>query len=245
MGAPEKRKMRIIFTLDFWLHVFLQSIIFNLRYLPLKQAVRLPILVRKPKLNRLKGEVRIDAEKISFGMIKLGWHYSNAWADNGISWYNEGRVVFKGTAKIGGDTYFLIQKNGNVVFGDDFRAAAAIKVISACGITFGKEVRVGWNSIIMDTNCHPLYDIEKQRYTKSHGQIVIGDNNWFGTGCLVMHSVETPHRAIFAARAVVSRSGNKIMEPFCVHGGEPLRVLKRNVQRREDQEQIDYSIEEI
>ena len=208
--------MNLLLSLDFWLHVFLRSVIFNLRYLPLRQALRLPILVRKARFRRLGGKVSIEAERVTFGMIKMGWQYSGAWADNGVSWHNEGSVVFRGRANIGGDTFFLILKGGSVKLGDDFRAAAAIKVISACGISFGKQCRVGWVSIIMDTNCHPLYDMERQRFTKSHGPIVIGDNNWFGTGCLVLHSVETPRRAIFAAKTVLSRSGNKVMEPYCV-----------------------------
>ncbi len=33
---------------------------FNFRYLPLRQAVRLPILLRKPRLLRCGGRIRIE-----------------------------------------------------------------------------------------------------------------------------------------------------------------------------------------
>lgn len=48
----------------------------------------------------------------------------------------------------------------------------------------------------MDTNFHPLYDMEKDSFKRAYGPIKIGDYNWFAMQCKVMHSVETPERCI-------------------------------------------------
>lgn len=94
----------------------------------------------------------------------------------------------------------------------------------------------------MDTNSHMLYDIEKKKFKKAFGKINIGSNNWFGTQCMIMPSVETPERCIFGARTIVTRGGQ--YESYCVHGGNPVRVLTRNVMRIIGQDIIkDYSIE--
>lgn len=74
-----------------------------------------------------------------------------------------------------------------------------------------------------------LYDMEKDSFKRAYGPIKIGDYNWFGMQCKVMHSVETPERCIFGMGSVVGR-GCKF-ESYCVHGGSPLRVLTRNVMR--------------
>ena len=48
------------------------SLYFNLRYLPFKQGVKMPILINKPHLHKMNGKIVIDAAKITTGMIKLG-----------------------------------------------------------------------------------------------------------------------------------------------------------------------------
>ena len=52
-----------------WIH---KSIYFNFHYLPFEQAVKLPILLYKPHFIKLKGNVIIESDKVSFGMIKMG-----------------------------------------------------------------------------------------------------------------------------------------------------------------------------
>lgn len=44
---------------------------FNFSNLPFKQAVKMPILLYKPMRLKCKGIIKIEAENISTGMIKL------------------------------------------------------------------------------------------------------------------------------------------------------------------------------
>ena len=83
--------------------------------------------------------------------------------------------------------------------------------------------------MLMDTNFHPLYDMENKCFKRAYGRINIGDNNWFGSQCFVMPGVNTSERCIFGARSVITRGCQ--FESYCVHGGSPLRVLSRNVMR--------------
>lgn len=209
--------------------VLIPSIIFNFHYLPFKQAIKLPILLKKPHFRQLGGQVLIDNENITHGMIRLGFNQSNIFPNNGISWLNEGKIIFKGKVVIGSESYLVVRASGNVTFGDDFLNTAAMKLVSCIGIEFGQGTRFGWNSLIMDTNFHPLYDMEKEKFKKAYGKIKIGDYNWFGTQCMIMHSVETPKRCIFGARSIITRGGQ--YESYCVHGGSPIHVLSRNIVR--------------
>ena len=47
------------------------TLYFNFHYLPFKQAIKLPILLYKPKLLKCKGRIRIEGE-VKIGMIQLG-----------------------------------------------------------------------------------------------------------------------------------------------------------------------------
>ena len=212
-----------------YIRMLFPSLWFNIKYLPFKQAIKLPILLYKPTFLALKGSVVIDSDDIRFGMIKLGMFTSAVYPNSGITIKNEGCLTFKGSCHIGNDTYIICGKQGKIVFGDDFRITGGTKMVSNCGMTFGKHTRFGWGGVAIDSNFHPLYDMEKKKFKKAFGPLNIGDNNWFGMNCLIMPGVTTPDYCIFGARTIVTRGGQ--YEPYCVHGGSPVRVLSRNVMR--------------
>lgn len=233
-------KMNYLKSKRFWI-ALIPSILFDFRYLPFKQAIKLPVWVYKMRLLSQRGIISIESDRIYSGMIQLGFPRCATYPNNGITWRNRGKVVFKGSCKIGNDCYVIVGKQGILTFGDDFKANAGIKIVSECSITFGNHTRFGWGGIMMDTNFHPLYDIEKKKYKRAFSPIVIGDYNWFGLQCYIMHGVHTPERCIFGARSVVTRGGQ--FESYCVHGGSPIRVLTRNVLRDYEHDKItDYSL---
>lgn len=209
------------------------TIYFNFYYLPFHQAIKLPIWLHKAKLKAMKGKIIIDADKITSGMITMGFHEVSIYPNCGVMWENNGgTVIFKGTCCIGNASFLSFGKGTTVEFGDDFRSTAALKMVSYRGIKFGKCARIGWDNMIIDTNFHPIYDMVRKVYREASGKISIGDYNWFGTGCRVMHSVTTPERCIFGMGTVVTR--NCVMKSYCVMGGSPVKILSENVMRDYD-----------
>lgn len=212
-----------------------QTIYFNFHYLPFKHAIKLPIYVHKMKMHSMRGTISIEAERVYRGMVRLGFHDVSLYPNNGIVWDNHGgRVVFRGTCAIGNDSYISIGKHATIEFGDKFVASASWRCVSFRGITFGEAVRFGWECLIFDTNFHPLFDIEKQQFRKASSPIIIGAHNWFGAQCKIMHGTVTPERCIFSLGTIVTRHCEK--ESYCVMGGNPVKVLTRNVMRIIDQD---------
>ena len=212
------------------LRSILPTIYFNFHYLPFRQAIKLPILLYKPKLLKMKGNVKIGGGKINTGMIKLGFRTCSIYPNHGITWENHGgTVLFQGTCHIGNDSYLTFGEKTTVTFGDDFKNTASLKLVSYRSIVFGRSTRLGWGVLVMDTNFHPLYDMDRQVYKRASGPIAIGDYNWFGTQCKIMHSVKTPERCIFGMNTVVTR--NCEMKSYCVMGGSPVRILSEHVMR--------------
>lgn len=215
------------------------TIYFNFHYLPFRQALKLPIWLHKADLLKMKGKVIIDADHVSPGMITMGYREVSIYPNTGVVWENKGgTVIFHGQCMIGNNSFLSFGENTTVEFGDDFRNTASLKLISVRGIKFGVKARVGWDSLIMDTNFHPIYNMTKKKYSRASGPIVIGDYNWFGTGCRVMHSVTTPERCIFGMGTIVTRGCEA--QSYCVMGGSPVRVLSQNVMR-----DYDHDTEEI
>lgn len=206
------------------------TIYFNFHYLPFKQAIKLPILLYKPELLSCKGKIIIDCPRIKFAMIRMGFRNVSIYPNNGVKWENNGgTVIFKGDARIGNDTYLSLGEKTIVEIGNNFVSRAGMKLVSWRGIKFGESTSLGWGCLVMDTNIHPLYDLKKKEFKQASGPIVIGDYNWFGTECKIMHSVTTPERCIFGMGTIVTRGC--IAKSYCVMGGSPIRVLTENVIR--------------
>lgn len=208
---------------------FFSTLFFNFYYLSFRQAVQLPIWVYKLHVKDMGGQILIDSKTIRPGMIRLGFFGARLYPNTGIQWSNRGKIIFKGSCHIRHNSSIVVGEQSTVIFGDDFLATTSLKLVSFIGITFGKRTRVGWDCLFMDTNFHPLFDMEKQKYTKAYGKIEIGDYNWFPTQCVVMPGTKTPERCIFSLRSVIGRRDNKTFEPYCIHAGDPLRIVKRNI----------------
>lgn len=206
----------------------MQSAYFNFHYLPFKQAIKLPIILHHASLKDVKGRVRIESEKIYRGMIHLGDPGVCLYPDNGIVWQNHGgMVIFQGRALIGASSVLSINKNAEVVFGDDFMNTAAFKLIASRKISFGKSVWFGWNTMIMDTNMHPLKNRLTGKQSSGGAPIKIGDCCWISTNSIVLPGVCIPERVICALGSLVTRGVE--YESWCMYGGSPIRKLKENI----------------
>lgn len=214
------------------LRYILPTLYFNFHYLPFHQALRLPIVLYKPHLVKCKGRVVLSPAdgRIRHGMVQMGFYIAKVYPNSGVMWENNGgTVVFRGSVIMGNDTYLSFGESTTADFGDDFRSSAAMKIVSTKGITFGAHDRVGWGCLFLDSNMHPLYDMEKKKELPDGGPIAIGEYNWFAADCKIMHSVTTPERCIFGMGTTVTRGCVK--KPYCVMGGSPVRVLRENVMR--------------
>ncbi len=60
-----------------------QSLYFNLHYLPFNQAIKLPILLYKPHLLKMKGKIILSG-RITTGMVRLGKFSVSLYPNNGL-----------------------------------------------------------------------------------------------------------------------------------------------------------------
>lgn len=211
------------------LRSLLPSLYVCLKYLPLKQAIKLPILIYKPHNCHFKGSITIETSIISTGMIKFGFPTSAVYPNNGISLNIDGSIIFKGKCYIGNDSYLVVGTQGKLIFDDDFKATCGLKLICMYDMYFGKNTLLGWEVTAIDSNFHPIYNIEKKEFKKAYDKINISDNNWFAMHCIILPGVNTPNNCIFGARSIVTANGN--YEQNCMYGGNPAKIINRNVQR--------------
>jgi len=208
---------------------WIKSLYFNFHYLPIKQAVKLPIILFKPKLLKCRGVVVIESDSIKTGMIQLGEYLVSLYPNKGIVWENHGgKIIFNGNCIVGNSSAISIGNQGCGFFGNNFRATAGLKLTVHHNIQFGENVLIAWDVIIMDTSFHRLKDSNGAFKNKGYGPITIGKNNWITAKCMILNGTKTPDYCVIGAGSIL----NKDYSNFRTHillAGNPLEVKAEDV----------------
>lgn len=208
---------------------WLYTVYFNFHYLPLKQAVKLPIFLYKPKLLKCKGKIIIDSDKIKTGMIRFGEYIVSLYPNSGIVWENHGgKMVFKGGCIIGNSSVISIGEKGYCLLGDNFRATSGLKLTSHHSVSFGENVLIAWDVLVMDTSFHRLKDRDGNFKNKGYAPISIGKNNWITTRCMILSGTKTPDYCTLGAGCIL----NKDYSGYPTHillAGNPIEIKTRDV----------------
>lgn len=118
------------------LRSIIPTIYFNFHYLPFSQAIKLPILLYKPKFMKLNGVVKIEG-KTNTGMIQLGKNCIPLYPNTGIVFENlGGTIIFKGKCGIGNNSAISVGSKGNLIIGSNFNASTSLKLVCWHSIQF-------------------------------------------------------------------------------------------------------------
>lgn len=148
--------MNISVILKNYLYLSLyKSIKFNLHYFGLKKGLKFPVLVSKNySLHTLKGRVYMN--NFTFKQVLLGFGDVGIFDrkyDRGI-WQNSGDIYFNGRCSLGHGS--KISNSGTLILGKNFINTAKCQIICKKKVSFGDNVLVSWDSLIMDSDFHAL-----------------------------------------------------------------------------------------
>lgn len=184
----------------------------------------LPVLVsHRTYLSQMKGEIIIEKPtrfgvKIGFGEVGI----FDKQRSRSI-WKVTGKLVFKGKANIGHGS--KISVSGKMEIGEEFSITAESTIVCEEKITFGRNVLISWDTLIMDTDFHSILDESGQRINENQ-QISIEDYVWIGCRCTILKGTLIPPQNIIAANSVVTSNFKNCNS---VIGGIPAKTLKENI----------------
>lgn len=228
-----------LFSHKWILRSFIKTIFFNFRFLPFRQAIYLPIILYKPRFLNLSGTIKIETDKIRCGMIQLGRNEVSFYPNSGVTIENEGTIIFKGVSKICSGGCLSVKKNAVLTIGDNFSATAELKLACYCSITIGKNVLVGWETKIFDTDFHQLTSCDAS-INMAYAPIIIGDDTWIACNCLIMKGSKIPKQCVLAAGSITNKEYD--IAPKSVIGGNPVHLLKSGLWLDRYNMNIDYSM---
>lgn len=220
------KKLLKRFLKDYLTSIF-AILIFNFKYLPFRQAVRLPVWINLRNWSRFRGKVVIDSPEIHTGMILLGGRH-NFHHKKGIFYQNDGTLIFKGKCLIGNGSVVNVRCNGRLEFGNNFGASCS-SFFCLKEMTFGNECAVGCDCHFLDSNFHLIKNLATGEQIKASSPVRIGNNNWFGYQSLVMKGTVTPANCIISARSLLNKAYS--VPENSILAGSPARLVAEGYSR--------------
>lgn len=211
-----------------------KTIYINFRCLPVKQAIKLPIIIGKHTEILIKGKINIHSH-ITMEMIGFGlggspdlYHYNSK--RNYLRIGDGAKIVFMGSANFASHTSCLVA-HSEIVFGDGFRCNNGCRFSSVEGIEFGKACLLGGNIVIRDSDGHTIYDIDSNgNRVKKHtnkAKIKIGNHVWIANDSAILKGVTIPDDSVIGYRSMVTRS---IEKKYSIIAGSPAKVVKEHIE---------------
>lgn len=201
-----------------------KSLIFNLYYLPLYQAIRLPIWVSyRLKLRNLGGAISLGEYRC--GIVRIGFNSLGMITGQGDGmWDVHGDIRFDGKTRIG--CHPVIQVYGKLRVGKNFDTGHQTKLFCRKNIDIGEDVLLSWNVEIMDHDGHDIMETGHGNIVNPPAAVSIGNHCWIGCHATLLKGSRLASDSVVGARSLVS---DAFAESHCLIAGNPAKILKRGL----------------
>lgn len=143
---------------------------------------------------------------------------------------NGGRLVFKGRCSIASGCRINVNEGGLITFGKNVFFNANALLVSKTEINIGDDFIGGWNISLLDGDGHPIYNIEDNVQINKQKPIIIGQHCWLASHVVVLKGVSLSDNVIIPYGSILTKS---CTSSYCIFGGIPNRLLKKNVKRND------------
>lgn len=220
------RAMKFYYTVN-----WTKTLYFNFKKFPFAIAKKLPVFFYgKVKFHDLTGEIIINAP-IRRGMIGFGQSFELIKREQGIAEiYLAGTLVCNGNAHFGKDYLVFIGFNSYCEIGDMFAFGSRGKLLCYEKIIFGDYVRVGFESQIIDSNFHPIIDLETGKTRPLTSPIHIGSYTWVGNRTSIMQKTVFPDYCMIGSNSLCNKDYSSLGSNILI-GGIPAKLIRANISR--------------
>ena len=207
---------------------FLKTMYANFKLLPLKTALKFPIIIGKKVKLDLHGKVVIENPKIKMGMISIGiggssdLRYFNP-RNSYFGIENAGVLIFKGKAHFAVHSSLLVT-GATMVIGSGFSCNNGTKISCACGIEIADNCLIGTNVLIMDSDGHRIFENGALHPNKL--KISIGNHVWLTSGVSVLKGTAIADEVVVAFGSTVTKN---LTESNTICAGTPAKIIKRGI----------------
>ena len=187
----------------------INTIRFNTRYFGMSSLLKPKVLIaRNVVLKKTSGQINIvEGKRISNIGFSTNLAYSGR--NNRTVFYNDGVLNIYGHISIFNGSSLIVRPNAELSIGDNFSMSQCSVIQAYKKITIGKDCTVSWDCLIMDSDTHPILDLEKKNILNSNMDIVLGDHIWLCSGVKVFKGSNIPKNCVVGAGSVITKKLEK------------------------------------
>lgn len=210
------------FSLYFY---YIYSLFFCLRYLPLRLAVHIPILIHPSvKVESLPhGAIQFHG-KIRYGMFVFGYKGTAGQSNckSLIAIKPGARLIVSEGVQMARGTRIVISK-GEMRIGRNFWCNGDCYFNCTTKITIGDNNMYGWNICFNTSDGHHVYENGAEK--PMEGDITIGNHVWIASHCIIGKNTSIADNCVVAQHSLV---GKRFEQANCLIGGMPAKIIKEN-----------------
>lgn len=226
---------KIIRFLWFFILSLPKTIYFNLKALPLAQAVKLPILIGwNTKIVAAKRGVIKFPNGCRPMMVRIGFAGSPS-----VPTDHKGQVsIYDGTLSFEGRACFAagstLDNSGMMRIGKNFSSNKNAFVSCSKEVTIGDDVMLGWNVQIYDASGHTVYHNGLAKH--SQAPIKVGNHVWLCSFSTLLKGASIGDGSILAWRSLLIKP---IIQDNVLLGGSPAKLIQTDISWGEYNEELE------
>ncbi len=211
------KKIKILISVpkSFWV---------NIHYFPLKEALKLPLLIAyNTRIGKLSSNAKIELGcPIGRGLFKLGFHSIDSLREKKKQYFSlleNAVLVLNGRSDFAEGSSFTVK--GRLIIGDNVTANNNFRVSCHSKVVIGDGSLIGWDVKILDSDNHILVD--KDGFEKvAEAPVIIGNKVWIGAFANFLKGSSIPDNCVVAYGSLVTRMFNNRDK---VIGGSPAKEI--------------------
>jgi len=140
-------------------------------------------------------------------------------------WENLGVVIFYGNAVIKYGAKIIVGKGAILKLGNNFRISSGSFIICYKSIEFGHDCRISWDSQIIDTDFHRVFDRDLNHINPDK-EIRIGNHCWIGNHCLILKGSQMGNMVVLSSNSMIN---HVIPDNNVVLAGSPAKIVRTSI----------------
>lgn len=210
---------------------WIKTIYINFRMLPLKDAVKFPIIIWGRCRLALKGGKIVFEAPIRSGMLKIGYHYETFNFRESSQIKIHGMFILKGEVWFGSSIRLLVEPKATLIMGQLSSLSSCSSLVCTNSITFSDYARVASFSDISDSNYHYMRNTKDNSILPFSKPIKIGARNYVCSRVTLLPGTVTPDNITIGYGSVCNKDYRNIIPENSVIAGVPAKLVKENVVR--------------
>ena len=151
----------------------------------------------------------------------IRWGFPTVVIEDGVTLdsdptHNDAGIIHPCTLSVTGEGFLYIGKNSGF---------SGVQICCTKKITIGRNVWVGANVTIYDTDFHPIDPYERLILDSpaSSADVIIDDCVWIGANAMILKGVHIGRGSVIAAGSIVTKD----VPEFTVFGGNPAKLIRK------------------